>query len=94
MAAHCSREFILCVTKGQDLPCLSPQHHSDQEKKVCSVLPSLSLSLPGKTATWPQSKTSFPDTLHRDAQSHTLLVSADSHALCAYTSNSENDYIY
>lgn len=46
-----------------DLPCLSPQRRSDQETPAYSALPPLSLSLPGKTATWLQSRTSFPDTL-------------------------------
>lgn len=45
------------------LPCLSPQRHSDQGMTVCSVRPSLFPSPPGKTATWPQSRTSSPDTL-------------------------------
>lgn len=45
---YTSAHLNLCIC---ELPCLSPQHHSDQGMKDFSVLPSLSLSLPGKTAT-------------------------------------------
>lgn len=72
--------FFVPESQRQDSPCLSPQRRSDQRTEVCSVLPFLSLALQGKTATWPQNRTSFPDTLHRNAQTHTLLGSADSHA--------------
>lgn len=51
-------------------PCLSPQHHSAQGMKVCPVLPSPSLSPPGKTATSPQSRTSSPDTLKMHFKAH------------------------
>lgn len=54
----------------RESPCLFPQHHSAQGMKVCSVLPSPSLSPPGKTATWPQSRTSSPGTLKMHVETH------------------------
>lgn len=74
--------FTLYVFRqSQDLLCLSPQHHSDQGPKVYSVPPYLSLSLPGKTATLPQNRTSFPDTLQGNSQ---LLIHLLTHFVISF----------
>ena len=93
--SQCGGESKPCVSwcfLSRDLPYLSPQHRSDQRTKVCSVLLFLSVSLQGKTATWPQSRTSSPDTLHRNVQSHTELATADSHAFSDTTLTEAENY--